>query len=31
MKLNIGTIDRILRLILGLVLIVLAANGTIGW
>ncbi len=31
MKVNIGTIDRVLRLILGLVLIVLAANGTIGW
>ena len=31
MKFNIGTIDRILRLILGLVLILLAANGTIGW
>lgn len=31
MKINIGTIDRILRLIVGLVLIVLAATGTIGW
>ncbi|MFA7438808.1 DUF2892 domain-containing protein [Castellaniella sp.] len=31
MKINVGTIDRILRLIVGLVLIVLAAMGTIGW
>lgn len=31
MKVNIGTIDRILRLIVGLVLIVLALTGTIGW
>lgn len=31
MKANVGTIDRVLRAILGLVLIVLAANGTVGW
>jgi hypothetical protein len=31
MKTNIGTTDRILRLVIGLVLVVLAANGTIGW
>ncbi|MFV0283990.1 MAG: DUF2892 domain-containing protein [Castellaniella sp.] len=31
MKFNIGTIDRILRLVLGLILIVLAASDTIGW
>lgn len=31
MKINIGTIDRILRLIIGLALMVLAASGVIGW
>lgn len=31
MKANVGTIDRVLRAILGLVLIGLAATGTVGW
>jgi membrane protein implicated in regulation of membrane protease activity len=31
MKSNVGSIDRILRIILGLVLIALAATGTVGW
>jgi len=31
MKRNIGTIDRILRVLVGVVLIALAATGTIGW
>lgn len=31
MKRNIGTIDRILRILVGVVLIALAATGTIGW
>lgn len=31
MKTNIGGIDRILRIIVGLVLIALAATGTVGW
>lgn len=31
MKANVGGIDRILRIILGLVLIGLAATGTVGW
>ena len=31
MKLNVGGIDRILRIVVGLVLIVLAATGTVGW
>lgn len=30
MKLNVGTIDRTLRVVVGLILIVLAAMGTIG-
>ena len=30
MKLNVGTIDRVLRIVAGLVLIALAATGTIG-
>ena len=30
MKLNVGGIDRILRIVLGLVLIALAATGTVG-
>jgi len=30
-KLNVGGIDRILRIVIGLVLIALAATGTIGW
>lgn len=28
---NVGGIDRILRIVLGLVLIGLAATGTVGW
>ena len=31
MKLNVGGIDRVLRVVVGLVLIVLAATGTVGW
>ncbi|MYN14521.1 DUF2892 domain-containing protein [Pusillimonas sp. TS35] len=31
MKTNIGGIDRALRIIVGLVLIGLAATGTVGW
>ena len=31
MKSNVGSIDRILRIVLGLVLIGLAATGTVGW
>lgn len=31
MKHNIGTIDRVLRILVGVVLIALAATGTIGW
>jgi len=31
MKSNVGGIDRILRIVLGLVLIALAATGTVGW
>lgn len=31
MKRNIGTIDRVLRIVVGLVLIALAATGTVGW
>jgi Protein of unknown function (DUF2892) len=30
MKTNVGNVDRILRVVLGLVLIALAATGTIG-
>ena len=30
MKINIGTVDRILRIVVGLVLIGLAATGTVG-
>jgi hypothetical protein len=30
MKLNVGTIDRAVRILAGLVLVVLAAMGTIG-
>lgn len=30
MKTNVGGIDRILRIVLGLVLIALAATGTVG-
>ena len=31
MKANVGGIDRVLRIIVGLALIVLAATGTVGW
>lgn len=31
MTLNVGGIDRVLRILAGLVLIGLAATGTIGW
>lgn len=31
MKLNIGSVDRALRIIAGIVLIALAATGTVGW
>jgi len=31
MKANVGGIDRILRITIGLVLIGLAATGTVGW
>ncbi len=30
MKFNVGTLDRVLRIIVGIVLIVLAITGTIG-
>lgn len=31
MKFNVGTIDRVIRIVLGVVLIGLAATGTVGW
>lgn len=31
MKPNVGGIDRVLRIVIGLVLIGLAATGTVGW
>ena len=31
MKKNVGGIDRILRIVIGLVLIGLAASSTVGW
>jgi len=31
MKFNIGSWDRLLRVVVGSVLIVLAATGTVGW
>ncbi len=31
MNKNVGTIDKVLRIVAGLVLIGLAASGTIGW
>ncbi len=31
MKINVGGVDRMLRIAVGLVLIVLAATGTVGW
>ena len=31
MKFNVGGVDRILRIVIGLVLFSLAATGTVGW
>ena len=31
MKFNVGGMDRIARIVVGLVLIALAATGTVGW
>ena len=31
MKLNVGSIDQTLRIIIGIVLIALAATNTVGW
>lgn len=31
MKLNVGGLDRVLRIVVGLVLIGLAATGVVGW
>lgn len=31
MQINVGTLDRVLRIVAGLVLIALAATGTVGW
>ena len=31
MKINVGGIDRILRISVGVVLVVLAATGLVGW
>jgi hypothetical protein len=31
MKRNVGSIDRTLRIVAGLVLVALAATGTVGW
>ncbi len=31
MKFNVGTIDRVIRVVLGAVLMALAATGTVGW
>ena len=31
MKINVGIADRVLRIVAGLILIVLAATGTVGW
>jgi hypothetical protein len=31
MKCNVGSIDRILRISVGIVLVALAASGTVGW
>lgn len=31
MKANLGQIDRVLRIVLGLVLIALSLTGTVGW
>ena len=31
MKINVGGIDRILRILVGVVLVALAATGQVGW
>lgn len=31
MKNNVGGIDRVIRIVAGLVLVALAATGTVGW
>ena len=31
MKANVGGVDRVLRILVGLVLVGLAATGTVGW
>lgn len=31
MKFNVGTIDRVIRIVVGLALIGLAATGTVAW
>ncbi len=31
MTANVGTVDRVLRIVLGLALIALAATGMVGW
>jgi hypothetical protein len=31
MKANVGSVDRALRILVGLVLVGLAATGTVGW
>ena len=31
MKVNVGSIDRILRILVGVVLVALAATGLVGW
>ena len=31
MKVNVGGIDRVLRILVGLALMALAATGTVGW
>jgi len=31
MQINVGTPDRIARIVVGLVLMLLAATGTVGW
>lgn len=31
MKLNVGGLDRLLRIIVGVALIALAVSGTVGW
>lgn len=31
MQSNVGGVDRLLRIVVGLVMIILAATGTVGW